>query len=200
MLKKLNSPWVGSIIGLICYLTVTAVTWNAATTKIVAAQQEAAAAAEPVSPRSTDSWLMSNVEIEALVKELKDERDALNKREKDLDELKKRLDSERIELKQLTDGVQKMQREFDQSVSRVTEEEAGNLKKLAKTYTAVEPEAVAPIFKQMDDTSIVKIMVFMKEQESGPILTALAKGGETEAKRAADLTEKLRLAIVPKKK
>jgi flagellar motility protein MotE (MotC chaperone) len=198
MLKKLSSPWVGSIIGLICYLTVTAVTWNAATTKIVAAQQEAAAsdeAEDTVSQRSTESWLMSNVEIEALVKELKDEREALNKRD-----LKKRIDSERTELTKLTENVQKMQREFDQGVSRVSEEETGNLKKLAKTYTAVEPEAVAPIFKQMDDTSIVKIMVFMKEQESGPILAALAKGGDTEAKRAADLTEKLRLAIVPKKK
>ena len=61
-------------------------------------------------------------------------------------------------------------------------------------------DGAATIFKQMDDTSIVKIMVFMKDQETGPILAAMSKGGETEAKRAADLTEKLRVAVVPKKK
>jgi hypothetical protein len=43
-------------------------------------------------------------------------------------------------------------------------------------------------------------MLFMKEQETGPILAAMSKGGETEAKRAADLSEKLRVAVVPKKK
>ena len=75
-----------------------------------------------------------------------------------------------------------------------------NLKKLGKTYSGMEPEGAAAIFKQMDDAAIVKILVFMKEQETGPILAALSKMGETEAKRAGDLTEKLRLSVVPKKK
>jgi flagellar motility protein MotE (MotC chaperone) len=199
MLKKLNSPWVGSIIGLICYLGVTAATWNAATANLNGAQEPHDPEQSPA-PANRESWLMNNVEVEALVKELRDERENLNKREKNLNDLKARLDSERDELNQLTQTVHRLQKEFDQSVSRVTEEEMGNLKKLAKTYTAVEPESVAPIFRKMDDTSVVKIMVFMKEQESGAILAALARGGEAEAKRAADLTDKLRLAIVPKKK
>ena len=199
MLKKLSSPWVGSMIGLICYLTVTAVTWNAATSKIVAAQQKEAED-NRIPVKVSDSWQMNNLEVEALIKELKDEREALKKREKDLNDLATRLQVERTELNQLTQTVHKLQKDFDLSVNRVTEEETGNLKKLAKTYTAVEPENAAAIFKKMDDSSVVKIMVFMKEQESGPILAALAQGGETEAKRAADLTEKLRLAIVPKKK
>lgn len=199
MLKKLSSPWVSSMIGLACYLGVTAATWNAATSKLQAAQ-EAAAAAEEAPTKNHESWLMSNVEIESLVKELKDERDALGKREKDLNDLAARLRSEREELNQLTQTVHRLQKEFDLNITRVSEEEAANLKKLAKTYTAVEPEAAATIFRKMDDASIVKIMVFMKEQETGPILAALSQGGETEAKRTADLTEKLRLAVVPKKK
>jgi flagellar motility protein MotE (MotC chaperone) len=199
MLKKLTSPWVSSAIGLICFLAVTAVTWNAATSNIKA-EDEAPDSEQPENSKNQENWLMSNVEIEALVKELKDEREALNRREKDLTDLRARLDSERTELNQLTQTVHQLQKEFDQSVSRVTEEESGNLKKLAKTYSSVEPESAAAIFKQMDDTSIVKMMVFMKEQEAGLILAALARGGETEAKRAADLTDKLRLAVVPKKK
>jgi flagellar motility protein MotE (MotC chaperone) len=187
------------MIGLICYLAVTAATWNAATSKLQAAQ-EAASAAEAPRPKNHETWLMSNVEIESLVKELKDEREGLEKREKDLNDLAARLRSEREELNQLTQTVHRLQKEFDQNITRVGEEEMANLKKLAKTYTAVEPEAAATIFRKMDDASIVKIMVFMKEQETGPILAALSQGGETEAKRTADLTEKLRLAIVPKKK
>jgi flagellar motility protein MotE (MotC chaperone) len=117
-----------------------------------------------------------------------------------LNEWASRLDHERNELNQLTNTVFKMQKEFDQSVAKVADEESANLKKIAKTYSLMEPEGAASIFKQMEDPAIVKIMLFMKEAETGPILTALARGGDSDAKRAADLTERLRLAVVPKKK
>jgi flagellar motility protein MotE (MotC chaperone) len=199
MLKKLNSPWIGSIVGLIAFLMVTGATWNAATRKIQAAHKAAIDATNHVAKADTP-WSFDTVEIDALVKELKEERELLNKREKDLNDLDERLKAERNELIQLTQTVSRMQKDFDLSVSRVTEEETANLKKLAKTYSGMEPDGAANIFKQMDDSSIVKIMLFMKEQETGPILAAMSKGGETEAKRAADLSEKLRVAVVPKKK
>ena len=198
MLKKLTSPWVGSVVGLISYLAVTAVTWNAATAHLSNAEESDAK--KELVERNPFSAAMSTVEIEALVKELRDEREMLSKREKDLNEFSARLRAERDELNQLTQTVHRLQKDFDSSISRVTEEEVGNLKKLAKTYTSMEPEGAAGILKQMDDTSVVKLLAFMKEIESGPILSALAKGGDGEAKRAADLTEKLRLAVVPKKK
>lgn len=200
MLKKLSSPWAGSIIGLISYLAVTAITWNAATAHITTAEETRVDGSLTNVESNPFSAAMSAVEIEALVKELRDEREALSKREKELNEFASRLHAERDELSQLTNTVQRLQKDFDLSVSRVTEEEAVNLKKLAKTYSSMEPEGAAGIFKQMDDTAVVKIMVFMKEVETGPILAALSKGGEADAKRAADLTEKLRLSVVPKKK
>jgi flagellar motility protein MotE (MotC chaperone) len=201
MLKKLSSPWVGSIIGLISYLAVTAFTWNAATAHITTAEETNLASGSTTnSELNPFSATMSSVEIEALVKELRDERELLSKREKELNEFATRLHSERDELNQLTQTVHRLQKDFDLSVSRVGEEEVTNLKKLAKTYTSMEPEGAAAIFKQMDDSAVVKIMVFMKEAETGPILAALSRGGESEAKRAADLTDKLRLSVVPKKK
>jgi flagellar motility protein MotE (MotC chaperone) len=198
MPKVLNSPWIGSIAGLVAFLAVTAGTWNSATRKIQAAR-EAASATNNVAKTETP-WSFDTVEIDSLVKELKDERQALSKREKDLNELAARLNAERDELTQLTQTVYRMQKDFDMGVSHVTEEETVNLKKLAKTYSGMEAEGAAAIFKQMDDTSIVKILVFMKDEQRGPILASLAKGGDTEAKRAADLTEKLRVAVVGKKK
>lgn len=199
MLKKLYSPWIGSILGLIVFMAVTAATWNAATRKIDAANAAAAAEAQKAEKTETP-WSFDTAEIDSLVKELREERQTLAKREKDLNDLADRLRAERNELTQLTQTVFRMQKEFDSSVSRVSEEETGNLKKLAKTYSAMDAEGAANIFKQMDDASVVKIMVFMKEQETSPIITALAKGGEADAKRAADLTERLRVAVVPKKK
>jgi len=197
MLKKLNSPWVGSILGLVAFMGVTAATWNSATKKIQSAQQNA----ETNNVAKSDApWSFDTAEIDSLVKELKEGREALAKREKELNELADRLRAERTELTTLTQTVFQMQKDFDQSVSRVSEEETANLKKLAKTYSAMDADGAAAIFKQMDDASVVKIMVFMKEQETSPIITALAKGGETDAKRAADLTERLRVAVVPKKK
>src|SRR5687768_2574207 len=187
MLKKLNSPWIGSIVGLICYLAVTMATWNAATSKISAARQAEDAKATP--PESEQrSWMFDNVETENLVKELREEREALAKRERDLNELAQRLAAERDELNQLTQKVHRLQKDFDASVSRVSEEETANLRKIAKTYSGMEAAGAAGIFKQMDDGAVVKIMMFMRETETGPILTALAALGESDAKRAGELT------------
>jgi flagellar motility protein MotE (MotC chaperone) len=199
MLKKLNSPWIGSIAGLVAFLSVTAGTWNASTRSIQAAREAATAAAKNAAKTETP-WSFDTAEIDSLVKELKNEREMVSKREKDLNELATRLNAEREELTQLTQTVFRMQKDFDLSVSHVSDEETANLKKLAKTYSGMEPEAAAGIFKQMDDASIVKIMVFIKDDQRGPILAAMSKGNETDAKRAGDLTEKLRVAVVGKKK
>lgn len=198
MLKKLSSPWIGSIFGLICYLAVTASTWNAATAKMAAHQSEAKP--ELAEVNEYKPWLFNNVEVENLIKELREERELLTKREKDLNELAARLQADREELNQLTQTVHRLQKDFDVSVSRVAEEETTNLKKLAKTYSGMEPEGAAKIFKTMDDATVVKIMIFMKELETGPILSAMSKLGETESKRAGELTDKLRLSVTPKKK
>src|SRR2546421_10570106 len=100
MLKKLTSPWIGSVVGLVAFLAVTAVTWNTATRSIQAAH-EAAAATHSVQKGETP-WSFDTAEIDGLVKELREERDMLSKREKDLNELAARLRAERDELTQLT--------------------------------------------------------------------------------------------------
>jgi flagellar motility protein MotE (MotC chaperone) len=87
-----------------------------------------------------------------------------------------------------------LQSDFDKGVLRVREEESANLKKLAKVYAAMSPDSAAAIFGELDDTAVVKIMVFMKDGETAAILESLAKKGQPQAKRAAELSERLRLA------
>jgi flagellar motility protein MotE (MotC chaperone) len=143
---------------------------------------------------SSASWDFKNPEADQLLAELKEEKKAVEKRQHQLDELAQRLDAERAEITQATDSVNKMQKDFDQSVLRVQQEETSNLKKLAKVYAAMKPDGAAAIFAGLDDIQVAKIMVYMEEDETAGILQVMAKKGAADAKRAAALSERLRLA------
>ncbi len=141
------------------------------------------------------SWEFTNPEIDQLIAELKKERESLGAREQQLNELAVRLQTERSEIGQVTQAVHQLQMEFDKNIVRVKDEETANLKKLAKTYAAMTPEGAAAILAELDDETIVKVFAFMKEAESAPILEGMSKLGKTETKRAANISERLRLAI-----
>ncbi len=140
------------------------------------------------------SWTFHNPEIDQLLDELKKEKANVGLRDKQLSELQVRLQTERGELEDIMKSVKKLQQEFDQQVVRVQEEEVANLKKLAKTYAAMEPASAVVILRELNDDNLVKILVFMKETETALILETLAKKGDPDAKRAANLSEKLRLS------
>ena len=116
-------------------------------------------------------------------------------REQQLNELATRLQAERAEINQVTQTVFRLQLEFDRNALRVREDEAANLKKLAKIYSTMTPEGATMIIRQLEDEEIAKLLVIMKESEAAPLLENLAKLGETEAKRAAALSERLRKSI-----
>jgi flagellar motility protein MotE (MotC chaperone) len=133
--------------------------------------------------------------MDQLITELKREKETLAEKDKQLSELALRLQSERQEINQLTQTVQELQVEFDRNVIRVEEQEAPNLKKLARVYAAMQPENAVQILKQMDENTLVKIMALMKDSEAAPLLENMGKQGETEAKRAATISERLRLTL-----
>lgn len=187
-MKTLQSPWVAGLLGLLLYAATTFMLWRQLAP---GPMQPAAGAPNEAGP----SWTFHNEEIDQLVTELKKEKDSLAVRAKQLDGLEARLLSERKEINQVTQHVHQLQVEFDSNVTRAFDEEKVNLKKLAKMYAAMTPEGSAAIFKQLDDSSLVKIMMFMKEAETAPILEHMAKQGEPQAKRAAALSERLRLSI-----
>jgi flagellar motility protein MotE (MotC chaperone) len=72
------------------------------------------------------------------------------------------------------------------------------LKKLAKVYSGMTPDAAATVMTKLDDAVVVKIMLSMKESETGAILETMAKKGPAEAKRAADISEHVRLSVPAK--
>ena len=63
----------------------------------------------------------------------------------------------------------------------------------------MEPINAAVILKELEDSVIVKILLQMEEAQSATILETFAKQTEVEAKRAANISEAIRLSVVAKK-
>jgi flagellar motility protein MotE (MotC chaperone) len=135
-----------------------------------------------------------------LVSELKNEREALRVRASQLDELEARLHAERKEIYAVTQAVYQLRADLDTVVTRVSEEEAVNLKKLAKVYTTMSPEGAARILKEMDDDQVVKILALMRGSEPAPILENFGQGTKEDARRAATISNRLRLVLSAVKK
>jgi flagellar motility protein MotE (MotC chaperone) len=177
------------LIGALLYLGTSAAVWKQPVLP------KPTAATDPVTRIKGPAWDFTNPELDQLVAELKKEREDLAQRRLDLDQLAARLQVERQEINQVTQTVWQLQKELDQTIVRVGEEESSNLKKLAKTYATMEPEGAATILNATDEITAVKILAFMKENEVGPILQSLARGSEAQAKRVAGLSERLRLTL-----
>jgi len=200
MLHLLQTKWTALGIGVVAY---TLTTWlclqpQKQFQRAANALRSAGAAADSEAPGP--SWTFQNPELSQMVAEFKDEREALNTRARQLDELEARLDAERLEISTVTQTVYRLRAEFDGLVTRVTEEEAANLKKLARVYATMSPEGAARILKEMEDEQLVKILAVMKEAESAPILESMGQGGKEDAHRAALISDRLRLTLAPPKK
>ena len=196
MLKVLQAPIISMTLGGIAFLLTMVLSLNkplqaAATAQLPADEEECVGGS---------FWQNHNPEIDQLLQEIRHEKEDLAKREAELRELATRLQAERAEINTVTQRVVQLQSEFDQNVIRVREEELPSLKKLAKLYTSMTPEAVLAIFKEMDDQTVAKILRSMKESETAPLLEGMAKQGETQAKRAAAISEALTKSISEAKK
>ena len=190
MIKLLLSHWAASVVGMLLFLATTGLLWRSQGPMDPSANPPADA------PRSNGpSWDYHNPEADLLITEMKQEKETLAKREAQLKEFAERLETERLEINLVLQAVQRLQTEFDDNVVRLTGEEAANVKKLARTYAAMTPEGATPILKQMDETTLVKILATMKESETAPILEAMAKPAEADAKRVAAISERLRLSL-----
>jgi flagellar motility protein MotE (MotC chaperone) len=150
--------------------------------------------------KTGDFWQRHDPEVDLLLQEIKSEKELLTKRAAELKELEGRLAAERAELNQVTQRVAQIQQDFDQSVIRIKDEETPNLKRLAKVYTTMTPEGASAIFRELDDEVVVKVLAFMKEDQSAPLLEAMARQGDEQAKRAASIAEAMRKTTTEKKK
>jgi flagellar motility protein MotE (MotC chaperone) len=193
MTRLLQSAW--SVAGIGALLFVATIFFALRPNRFLIAASQPGSATVHVAEKNTFLLEENNPEFDQLISELKKEKASLSEQAQRLKELELRLQSERSEITTVTQTIYRMQKEFDQSVVRVREEETANLKKLAKTYAAMPPESAALILKEMTDDQIVKISVFMKEGDMALVFEALSKVGKDEPKRVALISERVRLAI-----
>lgn len=149
-------------------------------------------------------WNFNSDAVTKLIADLKASQERVGKDDKNLVTLKSQLESEKAELQKLRDELVQMREEIDQRVLEIQDSEVVNLKTLAQTYSAMPPAAAVTIFREMDENMVVKVLSCMKVDRTGPILGEMSKvpdkpGEESMAKRAARISDKLRL-IKPIKK
>lgn len=195
-MKILQNSLVASILGLVLYAVVTVLVWKVPVAEThLPSQEEIVAKAKETVP----SWQFTSQEAELLIAELRIEKETLARKEKDLKELEERLRAERLELNVVTQAVHQLQAQVDASIVRINAEEAVNIKRLSKTYAAMSPDGAAPIMKELEELTLVKILALMKEAETAPILEAMSKLSPDEAKRVAKITERLRFYLAQPK-
>ena len=196
-MKILQNSLVSSLVGLLLYVVVTVLVWKVPAHIVEGepAQEEILAKAKQAVP----SWDFQSQEADLLIEELRTEKAALAKREKDLQDFAERLNAERLEINVVTQAVHQLQAQVEASIVRINAEEAVNIKKLSRTYAAMSPEGAAPILKEMEEPTLIKILAVMKETETAPILEAMSKLGADEAKRVARITERLRFYLAQPK-
>ncbi len=169
-------------------------------TRIVAARQaQLAAKAEVLTERKARGWDFWTIEMENLSNELKEEKKRLQQQSDQLDQRAGRIASDRQELDRIRLDLESMRKQIDQKVVVVRIDEAKNLKTLAATYATLSPKAAVAILKELDDTTIVKILSLMKIDVVGPIFEEMSKtysgapDGSTLSHRAAMISDKIRL-------
>lgn len=200
MIRFLQTKWMAVTAGVLAYAITTALCLQPQKQIAHAKAMLQARQCLPGPVLAGPSWAYQNPEMSQLVSELKTEREALRVRASQLDELEARLHAERKEIFAVTQAVYQLRADLDTVVTRISEEEAVNLKKLAKVYTTMSPEGAARILKEMDDEQVVKILALMRGSEPAPILESLGQGNKEDARRAATISNRLRLVLSAAKK
>lgn len=141
-------------------------------------------------------WSFKTEEVDNLIAELKNERAKLDQRESGMDQTAAHIEAERQELEKVKASIQAMRDEIAKEIPELQDAEIKNLKGLSQTYSNLSPQAAVAIFREMDDVTVVKILSLMKPDKAAGVLQEMSHTQEqddTLAKRAALLTDKLRL-------
>jgi flagellar motility protein MotE (MotC chaperone) len=167
-----------------------AIFWSASSRFVArAALAHAADLAAKTPEKPWDFW---TIEMENLANDLRDERVRVKQRDDQLSQREARLNAEQQELEKTRKQIEALRAAIDERLIEVTEGEVANLRRLALTYGALTPKSAVAIFREMDDTTLVKLFSLMKPETIGPILNEMGSDA-TMAKRAALLSERLRL-------
>ncbi|HWA85560.1 MAG TPA: hypothetical protein VG710_05005 [Opitutus sp.] len=174
------------------------VTWRAAGPILVAitATRQKARDARPAREKGWDFW---TIEIENLANELRDERARQRHESELLDQRRARLENEQHQLANVRADLESLRADISRRVIELTTDESKNIRVLAQTYADLTPAGAVAVMRELDDNTVVKILSQMKPDVVAPIFEQMSHTADADgtlAKRAAALSEKLRLVHV----
>ena len=141
-------------------------------------------------------WDFWTLEIAQLSDELEGRLTSLDAREADVVAREDRLAAAMLELEQARSEVQNLREELSRQVGQIQEDEAKNLRNLAKTYGEMKPAAALPIMRELSDDTVVKILSLWKPDQVRPLLDEISKNAGHDpdmVRRAGFWSERLRL-------
>ena len=195
MTKIASNPAIVALLGILAGSAV-GLGWFWRAASLMVQQAIEARPAPAVAEGKEHGWDFWTIEIDGLAAELKDEKARLRQQAESLNQRAARLDSEQQELAKVRAEIEAVRAEINRKVIEITADELKNLKALAQTYSSLSPKGAVAIFREMDDTTAVKILSLMKSDTVGPIFEEMARTQGPDgplARRAAVLSEKLRL-------
>jgi flagellar motility protein MotE (MotC chaperone) len=195
MNKLLTNPAIIAALGVFSG-TAVGLGWFWRTASVLVEQAIQARPAVVEAAGKDQGWDFWTIEIDGLSSELKEERARLRQQAEALSQRAARLASEQQELAKVRTDIEAMRAEINRKVIEITTDEMKNLRALSQTYSSLTPKVAVAILREMDDTTVVKILSLMKSDAVGPIFEEMAKTSGPDgplARRAALLSEKLRL-------
>ena len=208
----LSAPWFLMLVGFLLNVIVSGLLLLPAMKSLPKAEVVVDDTPAPVVTTIPAIWNFNTDAIQKLVSELNEKKEALSSEHKELATMHAQITAERQEVEKVKQEIIRLRTELDVRVKEVTANEVQNLKPLAQTYSTMLPPAAAAILRELDDETIVKIFSQMKSERVGVLLAELSKplpldpskppsdeGKASPAKRAAEISNKLRLMKKEKK-
>ena len=162
---------------------------------IVAAIAGAHPAATLVAGPDFVYWSFKTNEVNKLIRDLREDRENLQKRADELSVAEARQASERKELERLRQDIENYRKELSSYLVELKQSEVKNLKSEVAILSNMEPAAIVALFKEKQDDEVVKLLAMMKPDAVAPIIERMMlEEGEADkpsARRAARLLQKL---------
>jgi len=143
-------------------------------------------------------WSFRTTEVNNMIKDLAEQRDALSAKLNELSVEEARLASERKENERLRDQIARNRKELSDFIIQVQGGESVRLREEVAILNSMTPENVVAVFKEKSDIDVVKLLSMMKPDTVGPILDMMLTQPATDPlaptpeKRVAGLLEKLK--------
>lgn len=132
------------------------------------------------------------LEYSSMLDELKTQKEALSQKEQVLTRQADRIKRLENELRTARTKLEKLQEETAVNITEMEESEKRNLRKLAKVYSAMDPDQAAPILARLDDDTIANILIRMKERQAAKLLGSFGAQNAESKQRAALISKKIR--------